>query len=284
MKRIDFLGSKVKGRFMKTKKDIQSKFTKELSISQIFSAQEKNNRKACSLPKKANTTASRDELIRKYAYLVNWIVSRLPVNSLKGYEREDLIGYGTIGLIEAVDRYDTERGVSFESYAITRIRGSIYDELRASDLLTRGSRKKVKNLTKAVTDLESKLGRYPTDKEVASELSITAEELRQIQQEAQVGVSSLDESKDNSEEGYSLVDTISYDTVSTLEEMEETELKELLIKAINSLPEREKTVIGLYHYKKLTFKEIAHVMDFSESRASQLHARAIAILKSKLIS
>lgn len=265
---------------MKTKKDIQSKFATELSISDITVAQERN-KKVCSSAKAANPV-NRDEFIRKYAYLVNWIVSRLPVNSLKGFEREDLIGYGTIGLIEAVDRYDAERGVSFESFAITRIRGSIYDELRASDLLSRGSRKKVKNLAKATSDLESKLGRTPTDAELANELLITKEELRQIQQESQIGVSSLDESRESSEESTSLIDTISYDTVSTLDEMEETELKQSLVKAIDGLPEREKLVIGLYHYKKLTFKEIAHVMEFSESRASQLHARAISLLKEKL--
>lgn len=267
---------------MKTKKDIQGKFSTELSISDITDAQERNKKKICSLAKTA-TPINRDEFIRKYAYLVNWIVSRLPVNSLKGFEREDLIGYGTIGLIEAVDRFDAERGVSFESFAITRIRGSIYDELRASDLLTRGSRKKVKNLAKTAADLEARFGRTPTDKELAKELSISQEELRQIQQEAQIGVSSLDESRENSEDGCSMIDTISYDTVSTLDEMEETELKQSLVKAIDALPEREKTVVGLYHYKKLTFKEIAHVMDFSESRASQLHARAIALLKEKLV-
>ncbi len=230
------------------------------------------------------SSEKRDELIRKYAYLVNWIVSRLPLNSLKGMERDDLIGYGTIGLIEAVDRFDPSRNSKFESFAITRIRGAIYDQLRAADWLSRGSRKRVKNLYKVVSDLENKFGRYPSDKEIASELSITLNELRIIQQEAQIGTFSLDEPKDSSSDDSStLVDSVSSNDISILEKIEEIELKERLTKAIDTLPEKERTVVGLYHYKKLTFKEIADVMDFSESRASQVHARAIALLKSKML-
>ncbi len=267
---------------MNTNKDNATAEIKELK---------KNKVNVCKLSKKrferqsvdVSVTQNRDEFIRKYVYLVNWVVSRLPINSLKGYDRDDLIGYGTIGLIEAVDRFDPTRNTSFESYAITRIRGSIYDELRASDFLSRGSRKKVKNLSKIVSELENKLGRYPTDKEIAKELSITDEELRQIQQEAQIGLFSLDETRDSSEDGYSVIDTISNNETSALEELEESELKSLLLKAIDGLPEREKTVLGLYHYKRLTFKEIAQIMEFSESRASQVHARAISLLKSKLV-
>lgn len=227
---------------------------------------------------------NRDHLIRKYAYLVNWVVSRFPVNSLQGMDKEDLVGYGTIGLIEAVDRFDTKRNTNFESFAITRIRGSIYDQLRASDWLTRGSRKRVKNLHKVTNILENKLGRYPNNKELAHELSVSPEELRTIQQEAQIGIFSLDEPRDSSsEEGVSFVENVSSNSTHLLEELEENELKDRLAKAIDTLPEREKTVVGLYHYKKLTFKEIAEIMDFSESRASQIHARAISLLKSKML-
>ncbi len=226
---------------------------------------------------------SRDLLIRKYVYLVNWVVSRLPVTTLQGMDRDDLIGYGTIGLIEAVDRFDPDRNSSFESFAITRIRGSIYDQLRSSDWLTRGSRKRVKNLFKVTTILEHRLGRYPNDKEIAEELSISLQELRTIQQEAQIGIFSLDEPRDHLDEGNHLVDNISSGSMSFLDTLEENELKERLARAIDSLPEKEKTVVGLYHYKKLTFKEIAEVMQFSESRASQVHARAVSLLKAKML-
>jgi len=227
---------------------------------------------------------SRNLLIRKYVYLVNWVVSRLPVTTLQGMDRDDLIGYGTIGLIEAVDRFDPGRNSSFESFAITRIRGSIYDQLRSSDWLTRGARKRVKNLFKVVTILEHRLGRHPNDKEIAEELSISLQELRTIQQEAQIGIFSLDEPRDhNSDEGNHLVDNISSGSVPFLDKLEESELKERLTKAIDSLPEKERTVVGLYHYKKLTFKEIAAVMEFSESRASQVHARAVSLLKAKML-
>ncbi len=261
----------------------------------VFHAQEKNKKKICALSNKRLwdkqlhgekniSSENRDELIRKYVYLVNWVVGRLPVLSLKGIDREDLIGYGTIGLIEAVDRFDSARNSNFESFAITRIRGSIYDQLRAADWLTRGSRKKVKNLYKATAKLENELGRYPTNTEIAKELSVSIDELRAIQQEAQIGIFSLDEPRDhNSEDHTTLVDSVSSNEISLLEGLEEDELKIRLAKAIDTLPEREKAVVCLYHYKRLTFKEIAEVMDFSESRASQIHARAISLLKSKLL-
>lgn len=275
----------------RTNKESTSKFSLEHKPSAIFHGQEKNKRNVCRESNaklwknhKDGDLENRDKLIRQYAYLVNWVVSRLPLASLKGMERDDLIGYGTLGLIEAVDRFDTKRNTSFESFAIARIRGSIYDQLRASDWLTRGSRKKVKNLYRTSGELENKLGRYPTDKELASELSISLEELRDIQQEAQIGIFSLDEPKDNSDDNHiSVVENISSSAATLLEEVEENELKERLAKAIEALPERERTVIGLYHYKNLTFKEIAEIMEFSESRASQIHARAISLLKSKML-
>lgn len=263
------------------------------SSSRIFKAQQKNKRNACRLSNKSlkekesfenKSALTRDQLIRKYAYLVGWVVNRIPALGLRGIERDDLIGYGTIGLIESIDRFDPSKSSNFESFAIARIRGSIYDELRSSDWLSRGSRKKVKNLFRVTGELEKKLNRYPTNIELANELSISLVELRKIQLEAQMGIFSLDEPRDSfSEDSVPIMDNVSSNENSFLEEMEENELKERLAKAVENLPEKEKTVIGLYHYKRLTFKEIAEVMDFSESRASQIHARAIALLKSKML-
>ena len=176
--------------------------------SHIFEAQVKNKRITCSRQNKFS--GNRNDLIRKYIYLVNWVVNRLPSSNIKGLDKDDLTGYGTIGLIEAVDRFDPTRNTSFESFAVTRIRGSVYDHLRASDWLTRGSRKKVKNLIKATSELETRLNRYPTDKELAEELSITADELRATQQEAQMGILSLDEPRDNHTEDHAtLADNVS---------------------------------------------------------------------------
>ncbi len=123
-----------------------------------------------------NELKDRDYLIRRYAHLVNWIVNRMPVSTLGGIDRDDLVGYGTIGLIEAVDRFDPSKNTSFESFAIMRIRGSVYDYLRASDWLSRGERKTVKNLIKITNILECKLGRYPNSKELADELFTSPEE------------------------------------------------------------------------------------------------------------
>ena len=279
-------------------KEIKTETTHKSGLrraSNTFCAQKKNKKRVCTLSnkklwdkqikeEKSLSSGNRDELIRKYVYLVNWVVSRLPLASLKGLDREDLVGYGTIGLIEAVDRFDPSRNSNFESFAITRVRGSIYDQLRSADWLTRGSRKKVKNLHKATAKLENELGRYPTNKEIAQELGLSIDELRAVQQESQIGIFSLDEPRDhNSEDHTALVDNVSSNEISFLEGLEENELKNRLAKAIDGLPEREKAVVSLYHYKRLTFKEIADVMDFSESRASQIHARAISLLKSKLL-
>jgi RNA polymerase sigma factor for flagellar operon FliA len=284
--------------YLKNKDRVEKGLSKKLhETSRIFQAQEKSKNKSCKVTQRTSwkkktlstqpsalSPQERDELIRKHVSLVNWIVNRLPINTIKGMEREDLIGYGIIGLIEAVDRFDPTRSTSFQSFATTRIKGAIYDQLRVCDWLSRGARKRVKNLIKATQILESRLSRYPTDKELANELVISLEELRTIQQEAQIGIFSLDEPRDSSqEESTTLVDNVSSHAAPILDELEENELKERLAKAINTLPEREKTVIGLYHYKKLTFKEIAEVMDFSESRASQVHARAISLLKSKML-
>ena len=277
---------------IKAKKQSTEKHNFSHSASDIFHAQAKNKQNVCEKSrtkyfqeqKTESNNLNRDKLIRQYVYLVNWVVNRMPLSGLKGLEKDDLIGYGTIGLIEAVNRFDPTRNSNFESFAISRIRGSVYDQLRALDWLSRGSRKKVKNLMRASSELENKLGRYPTNNEIAKELSISLEELRTIQQEAQIGIFSLDEPRDNSDDNSALViDSISSDSTHILDKIEENELKERLTKAINALPEREKTVVGLYHYKNLTFREIAEVMEFSESRASQIHARAISLLKSKML-
>lgn len=279
------------------KKISKQKKSLETTSVQLLQAQAKNKKALCGLLNKkllnsfleqdkhrgTNNLEVRNRLIRKYVYLVNWVVNRLPVGSIQSVDKDDLIGYGTIGLIEAVDRFDPKKSSNFQSFAITRIRGSIYDHLRASDWLTRGSRKRVKNLLKVASSLEAKLGRYPSDRDLAKELSISLKELRIIQQEAQIGIFSLDEVSNHSEENTPLIDNVSSNSIPLLDELEENELKELLTKAIEALPEREKTVIGLYHYKKLTFKEIAEVMSFSESRASQIHARAISLLKAKML-
>lgn len=257
----------------KEEKRSTHKFNMCKSFSEVMASQEKN-KKECK---------NRDQLIMKYAYLVNMVVNRLPLSTLNGMDRDDLIGYGTIGLIESVDRFDPSRNSSFESFAILRIKGSIYDQLRSVDMLSRNSRKRVKTLSKTINELENKLGRSPSDSELTEELKISPEELRKIQGESQLGVFSLDEKRDGSEDGAALIESISSSEASVLDEMQENELLNSLTKAIDTLPEREKAVLGLYHYNRLTFKEIAEVMSFSESRASQLHARAISLLKSKML-
>jgi len=224
----------------------------------------------------------REQLIKRYAYIVNWVIGRFPNIGTADFDREDLLGYGTIGLIEAIDRYNPQQKCSFETFAINRVRGEILDFLRSRDFLTRSGRSRVKRLQEAMAKLEANLGRAPSDDEVKSFLNINDEDLRIIQREANAVIFSLDSTeatKPFEETRTSLVDNIISETQSQEEYTENNLLKEKLTGAIDSLNPRERLVVALYHYQKLTFREIGEVLGVSESRASQLHMRVLQKLR-----
>jgi RNA polymerase sigma factor for flagellar operon FliA len=229
----------------------------------------------------------RERLILHYSPLVKYVAGRVGVGLPPNIEQADLVSYGIFGLIDAIEKFDLERAIKFETYAISRIKGAIIDELRSIDWIPRSVRYKAREVEKAYAALEAKLHRSPTEAEVAEELGIKLEELHQIfSQVSFVNVVALDELLSaGGEKGdkLSLVDTLedtkAEDPVAAFE-TEET--KYLLAKAINTLPEREKIVVTLYYYEGLTLAEIGQVLGVTESRICQMHTKAVLQLRGKL--
>ncbi|MBQ3029287.1 MAG: FliA/WhiG family RNA polymerase sigma factor, partial [Lachnospiraceae bacterium] len=191
--------------------------------------------------------------------------------------------YGTFGLIDAIDKYDFDKGVKFETYASLRIRGAILDQVRRMDWLPRTVRQKQKRMDAAYQKLETESGRFATDEELAAELEISVEELNQWQAQTKAaGVVSLDEYLEQGSEN-GIVGTVeSEDFAQPEKQMEQKTMKELLVRSLESLTEKEKKVVLLYYYEELTLKEISEVLEVSESRISQLHTKAIQKLRLKL--
>ena len=229
----------------------------------------------------------RERLILHYSPLVKYVAGRVGVGLPSNIEQADLVSYGIFGLIDAIEKFDLERAIKFETYAISRIKGAIIDELRSIDWIPRSVRYKAREVEKAYAALEAKLHRSPTEGEVAEELGIKLEELHAIfSQVSFVNVVALDELLSaGNEKGdkLSLVDTLedtkAEDPVAAFE-TEET--KYLLAKAINTLPEREKIVVTLYYYEGLTLAEIGQVLGVTESRICQMHTKAVLQLRGKL--
>jgi RNA polymerase sigma factor for flagellar operon FliA len=229
----------------------------------------------------------RERLILHYSPLVKYVAGRVGVGLPPNIEQADLVSYGIFGLIDAIEKFDIERAIKFETYAISRIKGAIIDELRSIDWIPRSVRYKAREVERAYAALEAKLHRSPTEVEVAEELGIKLEDLHTIfSQVSFVNVVALDELLTaGGEKGdkLSLVDTIedtkAEDPVAAFE-TEET--KYLLAKAINTLPEREKIVVTLYYYEGLTLAEIGQVLGVTESRICQMHTKAVLQLRGKL--
>jgi len=229
----------------------------------------------------------RERLILHYSPLVKYVAGRVGVGLPPNIEQADLVSYGIFGLIDAIEKFDLERAIKFETYAISRIRGAIIDELRAIDWIPRSVRYKAREVEKAYAALEGQLHRTPTEPEVAAQMGIKLEDLHAIfSQVSFVNVVALDELLNvGGEKGdkLSLVDTLedtrAEDPVSAFES-EET--KYLLAKAINTLPEREKIVVTLYYYEGLTLAEIGQVLGVTESRICQMHTKAVLQLRGKL--
>jgi len=258
--------------------------TKDAKDSKTTSAEE--TRQLWQSYKSSNGNAQlREKLILKYLHLVRYVVSRLPITLPISIAQEDLISYGTMGLMEAVERFDPERGLKFETYAVTRIRGAIIDQLRFQDWIPRGVRKRSKELSEAMQRLEARLGRQANDDELALELNITKAKLQVLLAESQNLVLSLDDSYGNDSSGtnVTLLDMVEdKNSLDPQGEAEATELRRRLADAIASLPEREKLLIALYYHENMTLKEIGEVISVSESRVCQLHAQAILRLRGKL--
>ncbi len=232
--------------------------------------------------KRTKNLKIREELILKYASIVKYIAGRIAINTPPQVEFDDLVSYGILGLIDAIEKYDITLGIKFKTYATTRIKGAIIDEIRALDWIPRSLRQKVKQLEKIYTELEYKYRRPATDKEIAEVLEITEEELgRLILDMSGTSLLSLDDIwYSNDDEKIGMINTIESPSEQGPDvTLEQKEMKQFLIDAINRLPEREKEVIILYYYDDLTLKEIGSVVGLTESRICQLHTQAILRLK-----
>ena len=234
----------------------------------------------------ADSQAARRELVNIYARIVKYVAGRMAIGLPHYVEFNDLISAGLLGLIQAIDNFDHERGIKFETYAIPRIRGSILDELRSQDWFPRSLRRKAKQLEETYNVLEVRLGRPATDAEVAAELKIDLKELDEMVGEVSIAtIMSLDAdtSGDDSEQSTSLGDYLADPTTEDVEQiLAQQEMKDLIGKRLTELPEKEQLVLVLYYFEELTLKEIGEILDVTESRVCQIHTKAIIRLKGKI--
>ena len=236
--------------------------------------------------KKNNDPKARESLIIKYTPLVKYVAGKVAIGMPKSIEFEDLVGYGFFGLLDAIDKFDLNKNTKFKTYAITRIRGAIVDELRAKDWVPRTVRQKGKELERVIMELEEKLNRYPTDEEIAEVLGISDKELQKLYMNLSITTvksfyDSAIVSADN--EKMVIVNTLEgSDNLNPEKVSERKELESTIGQIIEELPEKEKLVLILYYYEDLTLREIGEALEVTESRVSQLHTKAIYKLKAKL--
>jgi RNA polymerase sigma factor FliA len=231
---------------------------------------------------------ARERLVVAYSPLVKFIAGRMASGLPSHVEEGDLISYGLLGLIGAIERFDLEREIKFETFAVARVKGAIIDELRSLDWVPRSVRARARDVEKANAKLEARLQRSPTDEEMAEELKITVEEFQNALLEiANSSVLALDDlwtfaDPEGGGGQISVLDTITDpNAVDPQSEAQSSELKDRLADAIESLPERERLVIALYYYENLTLREIGEVLGVTESRVSQLHTKAVLALRSR---
>ena len=233
---------------------------------------------------KKPTAELREKIIIEYAGLVKIVAGKLSIYLGHNVEYDDLVGYGTFGLIDAIDKFDYGKGVKFETYASLRIRGAILDQIRKMDWLPRTVRQKQKRIDAAYNKIEAETGRLATDEEIAAELEISVDELDSWQAQTKAaGILSLDDYMEQGHEGgISSISDGAEDYHQPEKIYEKQEIKQILLETLESLTEKEKKVILLYYYEELTLKEINAVLEVSESRISQLHTKAIQKLRLKL--
>ena len=230
----------------------------------------------------------RDHLVEQYAPLVKYVAGKVAANLPSSVEYDDLVGYGVFGLFDAIDKFDPEKHVKFKTYAVTRIRGAMYDHLREMDWVPRSVRQKAKEIEQAVMLLEARLGRPASDSEIAGSMNLCEEEfshlMSKISSTAILSLNDIWNSGTDSEKmciGESIESPRMMNPDSTVEK---EEIRRVIKQAINELPEKEKKVLVLYYYENLTLREIGQILDVTESRISQLHTKAIIRLKAKLTS
>lgn len=225
--------------------------------------------------KKTGCIEVRNKLIENYLPLVNVIAGRIAISLPAHVDRDDLISSGFFGLLDAIERYDLDKKNKFETYAGIRIRGAILDYLRSKDWIPVSLRQKIRKYEHAVVELENMLGRSATDEEIAAKMQLTAEELHELVKQLNIAtIVPLDD--------YIRIEAMADTENSQLLNIEAQEIQDILAKAIDDLPEKEKLVVSLYYYNELTLKEISLILNLSEARISQLHTKAIMRLRASL--
>ena len=227
----------------------------------------------------------RERLILHYAPLVKYVAGRVAVGMPANVEHADLVSYGIFGLMDAIEKFDVDKGFKFETYAITRIKGAIIDELRSVDWVPRSVRSRARKLEQAVQKLESDLGRSPSEEELAAELEWTVDELQEaLAKVSMTSVAALDEVLNVGDgDRISLVDTLQdLSAVLPEESYDDIETKQLLRQTLGRLTDREQTVLGLYYFEGMTLAQVGDVLGVTESRVCQIHTKAVLSLRATL--
>lgn len=248
--------------------------------------QDKSEAELWTLFKENRDPKIRDMFVKQYAPLVKYVAGKVAMGMPHNVEFDDLVGFGVFGLFDAIKKFDPDKHVKFKTYAVTRIRGAIFDELRSIDWVPRSVRQKTREIEDTIHRLESTLGRAASDQELANEMRMTTKEFQKTMMKISgTSILSLNDvwytGDDNDK--VSIVDSI--ESPSSLNPdiiVEKGEIKRVIIQAITELPEKEKKVLVLYYYEDLTLKEIGKILEVTESRISQLHTKAIMRLRSKL--
>lgn len=232
------------------------------------------------------TTENREEVIKRYSPMIKYVANRIAMRLPPHIEVDDLISVGVLGLMDAISKYDSSRGAKFKTYAEFRVRGAILDELRAMDWVPRSIRQKASNVDKVVQTLQAKLSRSPEDEEVAKEMGLTLDQFHDTLNETKsIPIFSLEDlgiAKESGEQ-QSLLDCLAGKADADPQtQIRLIELKEIIAKAIDALPEKERLMVSLYYYEELTMKEIGAVLEITESRVSQIHSKAVYRLRTKL--
>jgi RNA polymerase sigma factor FliA len=229
---------------------------------------------------KRKNNASRDHLIVHYSPLVKFVAGRVGAGLPSSVDSGDLVSSGVFGLIDAIERFEPDRGVKFETFAAPRIRGAIYDGLRQLDWVPRSVRSRARDVERAFAELEARRGRAPSDEELAEHLGITGAELtRWLASIAATTVGPLDRAIDAGHEPAAL-DGKGFDSPSAV--IEDRELRDVMRSEIRRLPEREKLVLSLYYDEGLTLAEIGQVLGVTESRVSQIHTKSVLHLRARM--
>ncbi|MDR1588375.1 MAG: RNA polymerase sigma factor WhiG [Treponema sp.] len=228
----------------------------------------------------------RETFIKQYAPLVKYVAGKVAVGMPHNVEFDDLVECGVFGLMDAIEKYDPDKNVKFKTYAVTRIRGAIFDELRQIDWVPRSVRQKTREIETVISGLEAQLGRTATDQEIAAALGMNeAEYLKTVQKISGTSILSLNDVWFSGDENDKVSIGDSIESPSSLNPdvmAEKDEIRRVIVEAINELPEKEKKILILYYYEDLTLKDIGRVLEVTESRVSQLHTKAILRLRAKL--